>query len=71
MSVIPILCPECGMATLTPRQPHDHPEAVRLEVLCGECARGDFAEECYYDRDGKHITRDPAVLVELPQSEAK
>jgi hypothetical protein len=57
--VIPILCPECGNAALTPRQPYDYPEAVRLEVLCGECAGGDFAESCYYDRADNHITRDP------------
>jgi hypothetical protein len=56
---IAILCPECGEAAMTPRQPYDYPEAVRLEVLCGECAGGDFAESCYYDRDDKHITRDP------------
>ena len=44
---------------MTPRQPYDYPEAVRLEVLCGECAGGDFAESCYYDRADNHITRDP------------
>jgi hypothetical protein len=58
-SLIPILCPECGLATLTPRQPYDYPEAVRLELLCEECGKGGFPESCYYDRDDKHITRDP------------
>lgn len=56
---IAILCPKCGAATMTPRQPLDYPEAVRIELLCGECSRGDFAESLYYDRDDRHITRDP------------
>lgn len=56
---IAVLCPRCGDAVRAPREPFDYPEAVRLEVLCAECARGDFAESCYYDREGRHITRDP------------
>lgn len=62
---IAVLCPECGNAVLAPRAPYDYPEAVRLEVLCGECARGDFAESCYYDRDDEHITRDPEGTSEV------
>lgn len=60
---IALLCPECGAACRTPREPYDYPEAVRLEVLCAECARGDFAESCYYDRADEHITRDPEELL--------
>jgi hypothetical protein len=28
-------------------------------LLCEECGKGGFPESCYYDRDDKHITRDP------------
>jgi hypothetical protein len=57
--LIPLLCYECGFAVLTPRQPTDYPEAVRIETLCPECAGGDFSEVFHYDRQGRHITRDP------------
>lgn len=56
---IALLCPECGCAYRTPREPYDYPEAVRIELLCIDCAGGDFTESCYYDRAGEHITRDP------------
>jgi hypothetical protein len=61
-SVTPTLllrCPKCRKEMEVERQAHDYPEAVRLELACEECNGGDFEESCYFDADGKHITRDP------------
>lgn len=66
---IAILCPDCGNAARVPRTAHDYPEAVRLEVQCGECGQGNFPEPFYFDRAGEHITRDPDDV--LPVRECK
>jgi hypothetical protein len=64
---IKLRCPSCGYSLTSLRDPLDYPEAVRLEILCGDCSKGDFAESAYYDAAGNHITRDPAQ----PPSEAE
>ena len=52
-------CPICKRQVNAKRLDTDYPEAVRLEVTCPDCDVGDFAEPMYYDKNGKHINRDP------------
>ena len=52
-------CPECGREMDVARHRTDYPEAVRLQMRCPDCDRGDHAELVYVDAAGKHITRDP------------
>lgn len=54
-------CPKCKRQMNAKRQDTDYPEAVRLEVACPDCNAGDFAEPMYYDKNDKHINRDPGL----------
>jgi hypothetical protein len=62
MNTILLRCPQCKKEMTVARCTMDYPEAVRVQVACDECCRGDFSEIAYYDADGEHITRDPDEL---------
>jgi hypothetical protein len=52
-------CPRCGKKKMIDRTTDDYPDAERVEIICPKCDDGDFHETMYYDKAGKHITRDP------------
>jgi hypothetical protein len=58
-STLLLRCPKCRKELQVERRPEDYPEAARMELTCEECNSGDFAETCYFDAAGRHITRDP------------
>lgn len=58
--LITLRCRKCLREMQVDRQPIDYPEAVRLELTCYRCDKGDFDESVYFDAQGKHIIRDPS-----------
>ena len=63
-------CPECGREMDVARHRTDYPEAVRLQMRCPDCDRGDHAELVYVDAAGKHITRDPDEFLRASDQQA-
>lgn len=61
---IEILCPKCGIRTLTQRCDYDPDRATLISVLCPECAAGDFAPVEYFDICGRPVPA--AGASELP-----
>lgn len=61
MNQILLKCTKCKRQKMTERLDVDYPEAVMVQIICPECDTGDFSEVFYYDKNGKHIIRDPNI----------
>lgn len=66
---IQLRCPKCDRRMTVERAPYDYPEAARIEIVCWDHDDGDFHESQYFDRNGKHITRDPDEVTSVQESD--